>query len=169
MYPIENSGRGTPWRAPTTIFSHLLCDVCDCDEVRHVSRPAAAPLPSARFASNMVGRRDRSRRRSRASSREVTCWWTATFKTRGMVGRARAPIPGIWMMTPSRFFFSPERATEPARIAFKVSAHGVIYEVAEKGQSTVILIAPRRDAILTGGRRRVSAVVDCGDSSLRSE
>src|SRR5208282_5032915 len=23
VYPIENSRRGTPWRAPTTIFSHL--------------------------------------------------------------------------------------------------------------------------------------------------
>src|SRR5208337_1403793 len=26
---MEYSGRGTPWRAPTTIFSRLLCDVCD--------------------------------------------------------------------------------------------------------------------------------------------
>ncbi|MGA9055933.1 MAG: hypothetical protein WB763_05415 [Terriglobia bacterium] len=65
--------------------------------------------------------------------------------------------------------FLTNESDQPARLGFKVSAHGVIYEVAEKGQSTVILIAPRRDAILTGGRRRVSAVVDCGDSSLRSE
>jgi len=33
------------------------CDVCDWDEVRHVSGPAAAPPPAARFASNTAGRR----------------------------------------------------------------------------------------------------------------